>query len=86
MSDEDLESTIRRIVREELARQSSRSPYQNYLDDKLIQRDRNLERSKREDRVPCSNCGAPSDVPCGASYIGRIRCRSCQRDRMRIRG
>lgn len=46
--------------------------YEDYLDDKRIQRDRNLERSKQQGRVPCANCGAPSYTPTGTLSYWQI--------------
>ncbi len=60
--------------------------YGDYLDQKLIQRDKNRELSKQRGMLPCSNCSRPSETPRGVSHIGKTLCSSCRHERMRVRG
>lgn len=60
--------------------------YDDYLDRKRIAEDMRREQSRQQGRVPCSECGSPSDVRRGTTYAGPVRCRKCLHGDMRIRG
>lgn len=51
--------------------------YDDWLDRKRIEKEERRELSRKQGRVPCTRCDAPSDVREGSTYLGPIRCRSC---------